>query len=521
MKKILYMLIAGFVLVTSVSSCVDLNQEPRSFLTEEEYIQYPKDISSVSKGVAALYNELRGAGNYGFNCRLQRINVMADDVTYAMDKPGNALSFYEDLQPTSTGDAATYQQLWTLFYKVITSANKIIEGTPIPEDDAAMEGIIAEAYFMRGLSYFYLVRTFGDVPLVLTKDDAEVNMPRTAVKDIYEKTIFPDLEKAASSLPTTSRSGDSSTPSIWAAKAALADAYMTASGWPLKLDKVEYNKKAAAELKDIIENSGLSLTPNYADLWKEDLKTQANEHMFSLFHDAANKTASNYGKSYVPGDFMAKDSKGAIKARSGWKDYFGSPAFYESYPEGPRKDWNYMDKWYTKDDQKEPVNYKETANKCPAIAKYYDYDNDGKYNTKTFTYTGNFAKAAQSNGITSIYRYADVLLMYAEASTIAEGSVNLLAQLCLKQVQIRAGMKLEDMTITTSPDEFLEAVFNENGWEFFAEMRRWFDLVRLEKVEAVKPEQWASSTFKANSHYYLPLPPEQVILTGWTDNAGY
>ena len=216
------MLIAGSLLATSVSSCVDLNQEPNSFLTEEEYIEYPKDIASVSRGVAALYNELRGAGNYGFNCRLQRINVMADDITYAVDKPGNALSFYEDLQPTSAGDAATYQQFWTLLYKVINSSNKIIEGTPVKEDDAALKAVIGEAYFMRGLSYFHLVRTFGDVPLVLTKDDAEVSMPRTAVKEIYEKSIFPDLQTAAATLPEKSRSNDSSTPSRWAAKAALA-----------------------------------------------------------------------------------------------------------------------------------------------------------------------------------------------------------------------------------------------------------------------------------------------------------
>ncbi len=520
MKKTIYPLIAGALLATSVSSCVDLNQKPNSFLTEEEYIEYPKDIESVSRGVSALYNELR-AGNYGFNCRIQRINVMADDITYATDKPGNPLSFYEDLTPTSSGDAATYQQLWSLFYKVIVSSNKIIEGTPVNKEDKALQAVIAEAYFMRGLSYFYLARTFGDVPLVLTKDDAEVSMPRTAVKEIYEKTIFPDLQKAAQDLPETSRSGDSSTPSKWAAKAALADAYMTAAGWPLKLDSKEYNGKAAKELKDIIDNSSLQLTAEYGDLWKEDKKMEANEHMFSLFHSVPFKTASNYGKSYVPGDFMAKNVKGVVSKFAGWKDYFGSAAFYEKYPEGARKEWNYLDEWYTATDQQAPVSYKETANKCPAIAKYYDYDNDGKYDKETFTATGKFAKAAQSNGLTSIYRYADVLLMYAEASVKATGAVSPEAQECLKKVQDRAGMAEADKTSTTDAAQFLEAVFDENGWEFFAEMRRWYDLVRLEKVEAVKPEQWANSLFKANNHYYIPIPSEQISLTGWENNPGY
>lgn len=321
MKKTTYMWMAGVLLAASVSSCVDLEQQPNSFLTEEEYIKYPKDIASVSRGVSALYNELRG-GNYGFNCRIQRINVMADDITFAADKPGNSLGFYEDLQPTSAGDAPTYQQLWTLFYKVINGANKLIEGTPVKEDDKALQGVIGEAYFLRGLSYFYLVRIFGDVPLVLTKDDASVTMPRAAVREIYEKSIFPDFEKAAGILPEKSRSGDSSTPSKWAAKAALADACMTASGWPLKLDKKTWNGKAARELKEIIETSGLSLTADYSDLWRESKKAETNEHMFSIFHSVISMTASNYGKSYVPGDFCAVNAKGVLEAHTGWKDYF-------------------------------------------------------------------------------------------------------------------------------------------------------------------------------------------------------
>ena len=59
------------------------------------------------------------------------------------------------------------------------------------------------------------------------------------------------------------------------------------------------------------------------------------------------------------------------------------------------------------------------------------------------------------------------------------------------------------------------------GWEFFAEMRRWFDLVRLEKLKDVKPTEWANSLFKANNHYYFPVPYTQIELTNWANNAGY
>lgn len=153
------------------------------------------------------------------------------------------------------------------------------------------------------------------------------------------------------------------------------------------------------------------------------------------------------------------------------------------------------------------VNYKDSKDGLPAISKYYNYDQ------------GVPGNSAQSNGITCIYRYADVLLMYAEASTRATGNVNALALKCLQEVQQRAGDKT--LTATTDPTAFEEAVFNERGWEFFAEMKRWFDLVRLEKVADVKPTEWNGSTFKANNHYYFPVPYNEINLTGWTNNAGY
>lgn len=78
---------------------------------------------------------------------------------------------------------------------------------------------------------------YGDLPLILTEEDAATNMPRTAVADIYDQAIIPSLKKAVELLPTKSRSGFSSTPSKWAAEACLADAYMTMAGWPLKKDK--------------------------------------------------------------------------------------------------------------------------------------------------------------------------------------------------------------------------------------------------------------------------------------------
>ena len=483
-----------------MNSCVSLDQDPQSFLRFETF---PKDASNLASAADALYVDLWN-GNYGLNCRLQRINVGADDVTYRAAKPNNPLALIEDLYPNITQNDADFSTLWSLFTKAIYDSGKIITETPVNEADnskeaVALRAVVGEAYFVRGLSYFYLVRLFGDVPLILTPEDAEKkDMQRVSVADIYDKAIVPDMERAVKWLPATSRTNDASTPSKWAAEAALGDIYMTMAGWPLNKGK-EYYAKAESVLGDAIQNSGLKLSTHYADLWKEANKTTEKEFLFGIMHSNANKKASNYGKSYYPSDFAPN---------AGWSDYYASEKFYLAYPNDERKAHNFMTEWNTK---KGVVNYKKSADKLPAISKYYDY-NDGLP-----------GKSAQSNGITCIYRYADILLMYAEASVRATNSVSAKATNALQEVQKRAQGYADDATVTTTtnPSEFLDAVFDENGWEFFAEMRRWFDLVRLEKLKDVKPTEWANSLFKANNHYYFPVPYTQIELTNWANNAGY
>lgn len=498
MKKLIYIacMASGIFLNTS---CVDLNQEPLSFPSEEGYYS---DLDKIQKAATGLCTSM-WASNYGFNCRMQILGIGADDITYSPTKANNRYAYFKNLSPEIDINKDDVTIMWDLCLTVINNANSMIEKVQIPSDDKVKtkyEEALGEAYFMRGLAYFYLVRFYGDVPLLLKISDAETRMPRTSVEDIYAKAIVPSLEQAISWLPEKSRSKTSATPSKSAAKACLTDVYMTMAGWPLNKGK-EYYAKAAEVAKDIIDNAkknGLSLTKNYQDLWMESKKKETNEHLFALHHSSAYKVASNYGKSYYPKDFYPN---------AGWADYYAVEEFYLSYPNGARKDWNFMTEWESgnKDNHK-VISYKESIDKLPAISKYYNYDE------------GLPGKSAQANGITSIYRYADVLLMYAEASTRATGTVNDLAATCLKDVQERA--KSSIITNTTNPEAFLKAVFDENGWEFFAEMRRWFDLVRLEKVSEVN-KHWDSSLYKANNHYYMPIPESQILLTNWTNNAGY
>lgn len=474
-------------------SCVDLNQEPQSFLTEEQYVQLPQTIEIVNKSVNGLYNDL-WSENYGFNCRIMRFNMAADDLLSA-PKPNNAIYYLIDQIPSSSANAADVTSLWKNFWKVTRNANKLINGTPIPTDAAKaiiFKRSIAEAYFMRALSYYYMVRVFGDVPIIKSGAEALLPQTRRKVEDVYNEVIVPDLLKAITDLPAISRTGTSGTPSKYAAKTLLADVYMTMAGWPLKKG-TEYYGKAAAMALEVINESGLSLTPKYSDLWKEARKTESNEHIFTIQHSAKYGNPSQLGKSFYPRDFVP----------AGWADYYANPVFMNKYPNDDRKAFCYMTKWNT---AKGEVTWDKSMDQLPCISKYYDYD-EGK--------PGN---SAQSNGITPILRYADVLLMYAEASNLATGTVNAKALECINKVQLRANSPL---TTTTNSKAFDDAVFAERGWEFVAEYRRWFDIVRREKAAELTPVAYQKSLYKANNHYYYPIPNEEIEMTGWANNAGY
>ena len=101
-----------------------------------------------------------------------------------------------------------------------------------------------------------------------------------------------------------------------------------------------------------------------------------------------------------------------------------------------------------------------------------------------------------------------------------------MAYQCLNDIRKRAangGTYTEAANL--SPEDFDKAVFDERGWEFFAEFKRWFQLVRREKVEECN--RYNSRVVEAGyidrnkENYLMPLPPKEVELAKFSQNAGY
>ena len=278
-NKIILTAFSGLLL----SSCVDLNQEPESFLTPENIIIDTQNANALASG---LYKDLWG-WNYGFNCRSQILGIGADDIqTGSLSKRyafGDELNFTESLFYQDTED------MWKNMFALIRSANTMIEALSSETElsETVKNNYLGEAYFLRGFAYFHLVRYFGDLPIF---DDSTCSydiygnsgkgIVRADISDVYDLMIVPSMEKAIEYLPNTSRTSNNASVSVWAAKACMADIYLTMAGWPLK--RTEYYEAAKNLTADIINNSPHKLVDTYEELWKEAAKSNNEEHIFAL-----------------------------------------------------------------------------------------------------------------------------------------------------------------------------------------------------------------------------------------------
>lgn len=496
MKKIIITL---GIFSTLFTGCVDLSQEPLSFPTPENIEYNETNVTSLANG---LITELWG-GNYEYNCRTVLMGLGADDIICGSnDKRG---AYWDRLHIEMAPMEDDFKIMWSNMYGLIQASNQLIEGLTATESISEKEKAkyLGEAYFMRAFAHFNLVRWFGDVPAFTdskcVKDFlGNTTITRNKVEDIYLKLIVPDLKLAEELLPNRGRvsTAPNSTPSKWAAKACLAEVYLTMAGWPLK--QTQYYAEARDKAFEIIDKGGYKLVDHYADLWKEKTKSDDIEHIFALNH--SDRNSSNYGKSY----FTAAEEKG-------WGDYLADSCFYERYPNDERKEFNFVTEFQPSGSGRK-INFKKTAMRSPAINKYRDYGG---------------VSSAQSLGITPIYRYADVLLMYAEAQNKADHGPSPLAYQYINDVRRRAMGGVDNpLTPNLNEEDFDKAVFDERGWEFFSEFKRWFQLVRTEKVweanqfnPSVKRGIDSYGITKDNRNVYImPLPTKESQQCGFPQN---
>jgi hypothetical protein len=428
--------------------------------------------------------------------------MIGDIVSDDAEKGGETLADTKDLQDLREFKANTQNSIisaqWGTPFAGIFLANRIIDSLPAITMDAALRArYIAEAKFLRAWSYFILVKTFGDVPLLLhTLSFEGFCQTRTPKAQVWVQ-IETDLTEAASVLPEKSHyaSADIARATKGAANALLVKAYI-------------YQKKfaEAKALADTIISSGqYGLEPNYAD-------------NFTLAHE--NGIESVYEFQYSSDKMYAwsNDNPGQLIS-----DYQGSrddPSDFGGWGfDCPTQ--NLVNEFETGDPRKKATIVaagdtlrKGTPGQWIVSYKYPNYRPTGFFSRKYLEEYQNPPSPMGSHPANwRAIRYSEVLLFDAEGSNEISNTADALKYLNM----VRARVGLPAVT-TTDKDSLRNAIYHERRVELAMEGHRFWDVVRQGRGAAVL----GSMGFVAGKSEVFAVPKSEIdTCSKLTQNAGY
>ncbi|MFZ4929004.1 RagB/SusD family nutrient uptake outer membrane protein [Chryseobacterium sp. Mn2064] len=472
-------LFLSLVCAVTLNSCSDyLEVENLSNTAEKQQFDSAPDTFAALVGV---YNSAMGDNTYG-----QRMNLIlsqsGDDYRTSGDYNANdrrGISCFGAV-PTNTELLRPFLDTYT----GIERANLVIKNIPISPvyqvgsaaDKKLMDRYLGEALALRAMFYYDLIKNWGDVPFqdVPSADLPTVYIPKTDRDVIYDK-ILDDLAKAATLVPWKSEGGTTAQRlSKAAVKGLRARIALARAGYSLRRNPQlmvqgsnpqKYYQIAYDECKDIITSGQHKLNPSYEGLFRSlhtNSQDTTNEVIFAIGAFGGNsRTDSKIG--YYNG--LRHDD-------SDWKSSGGISAiptyFYE----------------FSKYDLRRDVNiaiFRVSTTKQEDLQTSINW-NDGKFRKSWTSITG----TSQNLGIDwPMLRYADVLLMFAEADNELHGSPSQDAVDAVMAVRQRAyaGNLGQVGTIPTSKNAFFNYVVQERLLEFGGEGLRKYDLIRWNLLE--------------------------------------
>jgi hypothetical protein len=476
--KLKYNLIAIALLGFSFSSCSDfLEQNPQTDLSENDFYKTADDILSAVNGAYSSLQEGDIYGNWYVFGEIPSDNTR-NQLSGSVTTQNEFDQFYIDTQNSMIAS------FWKAAYKVINRTNTVlgrIDGIEINAELANRYKL--ECKFIRALMYFNLVRVYGDVPLVLKEISISesYDILREPKENVYNQ-IIADL-KEAQGLPVSYSTAEDGRATQGAAKALLADVYMT------------LHKYAEAEtiLAEIINSGRYSLLENTPGSLNIDgykkvfspVNHNSKEGIFEIqFLKGGYGEGSNYANNFAP------ENSGTNVVAVGGTGGNNIPEMdiYNAYEEGDlRRDFSMSLGYY---DNRKNNEWVESRYVCKFMDVPYQ-NNDASNNYP-------------------VIRYADVILMYAEALN-QNGKT---AEAC-KYLNMTRRRGFGYQTTETSPvdlqttdkAQFALMVEQERRVELAFENHRWFDLIRTGRaVEVMK-----SKGFSLNeTNLICPIPQKQI-----------
>ena len=444
-RKHIFLLLA----LSIPGACSDwLQLEPESELTREEFWQSGEDVQAV---VSGTYKELAGCVE-----RLFKWGELRGDLIV----PGQNIS--PDDKRIIDGFIYPENELnrWNQLYRTINFANTILKFSPVVVErdqtfsENESKALEAEALYLRSLCYFYLVRIFRDVPLVLeaSENDAQDYYPAINSEQEVFLQIIDDLNIAVQNLPTSYSKieYDKGRATKSAAYALMADVYLYFEKYQACIDAC--NEVINSNLYGLIDGE---------DWFMNFFPGNSNESIFEIqFDKDLNQTNRLY-------QMMAPSMGGAYP--DGNDEFRVSPYLvieFEKYASDRRAgNRTYLafsgGGWYV---------FETTY----ILWKYVG--TEGTPSTATGANASGYRMGnKESDAHWIIHRYPDILLMKAEA-LVQKGEFGQAVEL-INLIRTRA--LLEPIAEITNKNSLEDIILEEREKEFCGEGKRWFDLVRM------------------------------------------
>ena len=386
---------------------------------------------------------------------------------------------------------------WQVHYQAIADLNPAIKsmvddklGTSVSQE--VKDQLMAQAKFLRAFNYFWLVRIYGDVPLITeTTDVIKEEITRAPVATVYD-LIVSDMLFAIQNLPEVWPSGQEARPTADVARGMLAKVYITMATAPLN-DAANY-VKARDMAKQVMDGGRYSLVPNVADVFK--MENEFGPEFMWSWHNSEQEYVIE-PQVWLPGEMAG-----------GWGDVTAEKIWGEAFPDEPRKNAYLL----LEDDLfGTGTTYIDWWKSAPYVRKYlYDTPENMEKNV--------------SYQAQPILRYADVLLLFAEAENMVNGPTQAACN-AVNQIIDRAtgGVpNAADPLFTTSmtKQDFDDAVIQQRSLELCFEYDRWFDICRKRILDKVCDPDYLQNF--SEEDYLMPIPQKDLRLNLLlTQNPGY
>lgn len=495
------------IVLSAATGCKKfLDTERQGTYTTDDY-PYPKGSGPYDTFLFGAYNDLR---SYDVHCTgfFMATNVRSDDAdkgSTAGDGGADANSF--DTFPVLPSNGIV-NGMWVGYLSFIADCNNVIDQVDNNSEISATDQIKtqskAEARFLRGYAYFNMVRFFGRVPLIDKKLGATaLNVPQSSPAQIYA-FIESDLQFAAANLPASWDKKFVGRATNGMANGILAKVYLTEQKWGM----------AMATANTVMSSGQYDLSTPYDKIFGESGENSKE----SVFEVQATASAT------VPeANGVQINQFQGVRDDGIWNLGFG---------------WNvptsYLDAAYEANDPRKARTFLYRSTATTTYQTVYGENtpttwNNPIYNQKVYTSPSFRTLYNNKSGYwlnIRILRYADVVLMYAEAANELGGAGNITsASTALNSVRFRArngNAAILPNVVSTDQATLRTAIQHERRIELAMEYDRFFDLVRWGQSQSALAAGGRPG-FVASRDNLLPIPQTQIDLSKGVliQNPGY